>query len=302
MRIDKFFAELKRRNVYKAAVAYGVVAWLLIQAASIILPTFEAPAWTMKVLIVSLAISFPVAVVFAWAFEITPEGLVRAEDVLPNESITRSTGKKIVAITLVLALIAAGLLTFQLTRQSSQAPAVSVVSVDKSLAVLPLANESGDANQEYFSDGLTDELINGLGHIRQLRVIGRNSCFQYKGKTQDSRAIGQALGVTNLLEGSVRKAADRIRIAVQLVKAADGSQLWSETYDRQLSDVFAVQREIARAVADQLRIALLAIDLPGGSQPSNKSLDAYNAYLRGTYYRVRNSPEDLKLALQFFDE
>ena len=302
MILRNFFAELKRRNVYKVAVAYAVVGWLVIQISSTILPTFHAPEWVLQTLVVLVALGFPISLVIAWAFEMTPEGLRRTENVSPDEKIPQWSQRKFAALILTIALLAGGLLGYQLIRARSSAAPTLGAALDKSIAVLPLVNESGDASQEYFSDGLTDELINGLGHIRQLRVIGRNSSFLYKGKTQDSRAIGQALGVSNLLEGSVRKAADRIRIALQLVKASDGSQLWSEVYDRQLSDVFALQQEIARAVADQLRITLVAIDVPSGSQPSNNSLDAYNAFLRGEFYLVRTSPEDLSRAVQFYDE
>ena len=284
MRIDNFFAELKRRNVYKVAVAYAVVAWLLIQAASIILPTFEAPAWTMKILIAALAIVFPLAVVLAWAFEITPEGIVRSDDVSPNESITRKTGRKLTATIVVVAAIAAGMFAFQFTRVGTHLRGVlniqpkaghgrpSDVSLpisEKSIAVLPLVNSSGDAANDYFSDGLSEELIAVLAKIPGLKIIGRSSSFLFKGKSDDSRTIGEKLGVTNLLEGSVRKQGDRVRIVAELINAADGRALWSETYDRELKDVFAVQSEIASAVTDQLKIKLLGAPAKSDAAPSN---------------------------------
>jgi len=305
MRDSNFFGELKRRNVYKVAIAYAVVAWLLIQATSIILPTFEAPAWAMKVLLAALAIGFPIAVVLAWAFEITPAGIVRAEDALPNTSTRRRNGRKLVGVTVLLALIAASLLAFQLTRTKPSAVHDATFrssASDKSIAVLPLVNQSGDPAQEYFSDGLSEELINGLSQIHELRVIGRNSSFYFKGKSNDSRAIGQALGVANLLEGSVRKAGDRVRISVGLVDAANGSQRWSQTYDRELKDIFAVQEEIAKSVADQLRVTLLGSEVAASGRPSNGSVDAYNAYLQGKEYTQWGNIESLPKAIESLDQ
>ena len=299
------FAELKRRNVYKVAVAYAVVAWLLIQAASIILPTFEAPTWTMKVLIAALAVGFPISVILAWAFEITSEGIVRADNIPPNESLPKRAGRKLIVVTFFLALIAGGLLAFQLTR-SKPSPAPDIVSrsnaLDKSIAVLPLVNQSGDPTQEYFSDGLSEELINSLGQIHELRVIGRNSSFHFKGKSDDSRAVGQALGVANLIEGSVRKSGDRLRVSVQLIDVSNGSQRWSQTYDRELKDIFAVQEEIAKSVADQLRVTLLGGAPAASSKPSNQSLDAYNAYLQGKYFYEAGNAESTARALSLLDE
>ena len=251
-----FFAELKRRNVYKVAGAYVVVAWLLIQAASIFFPTFEAPPWVMKVFVALLLLCFPVALILSWAFEITPEGIKRESELELNKSIRRRTGRKIVGLTVVLAVIAAGLMVFRfshLTSSNSSQPIASVVNVvaAKSVAVLPLVNTSGDPANEYFSDGLSEELIAVLAKIPDLKVIGRSSSFLFKGKSGDSGAIGQKLGVAHLIEGSVRKQGERVRIVAELINAADGRSIWSETYDRELRDVFAVQEEIAKAVAEQ---------------------------------------------------
>ena len=307
-----FFAELKRRNVYKVAVAYAVVSWLLVQVASIVFPTFDAPPAAMKILIVLLVVGFPVALAFSWAFEITPEGIKRESEVESDKSIARRTGRKIVATTVVLAAIAAGLLAWQVFRGGTRSvastgankstDATERVPPDKSIAVVPLVNQSGDPNQEYFSDGLSDELINVLGQIRDLRVIGRNSSFRFKGKSEDSRAIGEALRVANVLEGSVRKAGDRVRISLQLVDTANDSQRWSQSYDRELKDIFAVQTDIAKAVAEQLRVTLLGSATDALARPSNANLDAYNTYLQGKFYFAqRNAPGDAK-ALALFEE
>ncbi len=285
---------------------YVVVAWLLIQAASILFPTFEAPGWVMKVFVAVVLLGFPLALVFAWAFELTPEGIVRTEDVPPNQAITRRAGRKFTSVIFVVAVLAAGMFASQLARKqhlrtdSSLRP--SGAPTEKSIAVLPLVNQSGDPSQEYFSDGLSEELINGLGQIHELRVIGRNSSFHFKGKSDDSRAVGQALGVTNLLEGSVRKVGERVRISVALVDTANGSQRWSQTYDRELKDIFAVQEEIARSVADQLRITLLGGEVTASGRPSNGSLEAYNAYLQGQQYNRSGNVEGFAKAIAFHDE
>src|SRR2546423_10303874 len=293
-----FFSELKRRNVYKVAVAYAVVGWLAIQIASTILPAFHASEWVVQTLIVLVALGFPIALVIAWAFEMTPEGIKRTEDIRRDEKLPQWSRRKFAAFILAVVIGAAALLGYQVFRTKPRSEPVS----EKSIAVLPLVNQSGDANQEYFSDGLSEELINGLGKISELRVIGRNSSFHFKGKTDDSRAIGQALGVANLLEGSVRKAGDRVRIGLQLVNAADGSQRWSETYDRELKDIFAIQEEIAKAVADLLRVTLLGGAPAISSRPSNESLGAYNAFLQAKFSFDKGSSEGATEAIEFLDE
>ena len=291
-----FFTELRRRNVYKVAVAYAVVGWLVLQVASVVLPTFHAPEWVLQTLVVLVVLGLPIALVIAWAFEMTPEGIKRTEDVAPNEVIPQWSKRKFLALIVSVAILAGGLLAFQLLRTKSASQIT-----DKSIAVLPLVNQSGDPAQEYFSDGLSEELINGLGQIHELRVIGRNSSFHFKSKSDDSRAVGQALGVANLLEGSVRKAGDRVRISVELVDAANGSQRWSQTYDRELKDIFAVQEEIAKSVADQLRVVLLGGEVAATGRPSNGNIEAYNAYLQGAYYVWSSNLEGLTKAVAFFE-
>ena len=217
-----------------------------------------------------------------------------------DRPVITSGRRRILTLSAVLALlIIGGLISARFLRRSSRPITQTEI---KSIAVLPLKDLSGDATQEYFADGLSEELINRLGQIHGLRVIGRNSSFHFKGKSDDSRAVGQVLGVAHLLEGSVRTAGDRLRISVQLVRAADRSQLWSQSYDREMKDIFAVQEEIARAVADQLRVTLLAIDLPVGVEPSNKNLDAYNAYLKGEFYLAHFNVENEAKAVDSFDE
>ena len=309
MNPTNFFAELKRRNVYKVTVAYAVVAWLLIQAASIILPTFEAPAWTMKVLIAALVTGFPIAVVLAWAFEITPEGIVRAEDVPPNEFVTRSTGRKLTGVIIAVTLAALGLLLFQTLRNknvviSAVAPAPQTVVLQpngKSIAVLPFVNMSSDKENDYFVDGLTEEILNRLAQITELKVPGRTSSFAFKEKNSDLRLIGATLGVAHVLEGSVRKSGDRLRITAQLVRTGDGYHLWSQTYDRKLDDVFAIQEEIARAIAEALSVQL-KVAAGDKSEPPTQDMVAYENYVEARTLIALRTRESLRRANTLLDQ
>ncbi len=276
-----FFAELKRRNVYKVAIAYAVVAWLLIQAASILFPTFEAPAWVMKVFVTAVALGFPIALILAWAFELTPEGIKRAENVAPNESITHKTGRKLVGITVALAVIAAGLLALQFLRQqmvTTSAPAVAPSKkseVDqKSVAVLAFANLSDDKNNDSFADSVSEELLHVLSKVRGLKVTARTSAFHFKGRDTPIPEIARQLGVAYIVEGSVRRSADKVRIAAQLIKADDGFQVWSDHFNRDLKDIFAVQEEIAGLIAKNLELKLgIKKDRPAPNP------EAYQLYL-----------------------
>jgi len=285
-----FFAELKRRNVYKVAIAYAIVAWLLIQAASILFPTFEAPAWVMKVFVSAIILGFPVALIFAWAFEITPEGIKRAEDVSPNESITHHTGRKLIWMTVALAIIAAGLFAYQLLRSKPPATAASSTTLapsgvaaipEKSIAVLPFENLSDEKQNAFFTDGVQDEILTDLAKIADLKVISRSSVMQYKsGVPRNLREIGQVLGVAHLLEGSVQRAANRIRVNAQLIDARSDAHLWAQTYDRDLADVFAIQSEIAKAIADQLQAKLSPSEKTAIEQAPTADVTAFDLYSR----------------------
>jgi TolB-like protein/Tfp pilus assembly protein PilF len=290
-----FFAELKRRNVYKVAAAYTVVAWLLIQAASIVFPTFDAPIWTMKVLIAILAIGFPVAVVLAWAFEITPEGIVRADDVPPNESITRRTGRKLVAATAVLAAIAAGLLFFQLARSKSvhlENGALATPNSDlagsrsipeKSIAVLPFENLSSDKENSYFADGIQDEILTKLASIADLKVISRTSTAKYKSKPEDLRTVSQQLGVATVLEGSVQKSGDKVRVNVQLIDARVDTHLWAKSYDGDAKDIFGMESQVSQQVADALRAKLSPSEADVLAKAPTQNPEAYDFFLKAEY-------------------
>jgi len=296
-----FFAELKRRNVYKVAVAYAVVAWLLMQIASQIFPFFEIPNWVVRLVVLLLIVGFPIALIIAWAFETTPQGIKRTE--AADAAGLRSHGAAWIYIVLIGAALSVGLFFVgrytaghATLRQSESATAIP----QKSIAVLPLLNESGDPKDEYFSDGLSEELIAALTRISGLKVIGRSSSFRFKDRKEEPKTIGEKLGVTTLLDGTVRKQGDRVRIVAELVSAADGIQLWTRTFDRELKDIFAVQEEIARAVAESLKVTLLGSDLAQKSAPTN--VEAHNAYLQGHFHFQRRNLEDYRKAVDYFDE
>ncbi len=301
----KFFAELKRRHVYRVAIAYGVVAWLLIQVATQVFPFFEIPNWVVRLVVLVVALGFPIALIVAWAFEMTPQGVKRAEDIAPNEYIPHWSARRFAALIVAIAMVATGLMMFPLVRNKSTSTAritAAPTPSQKSIAVLPLLNESGDPNDEYFSDGLSEELIAALAQIKGLKVIGRSSSFRFKDKKEDSKTIGKKLGVSTLLEGTVRKQGDQVRIVAELVKAADGSELWSRTFDRELKDIFAVQAEIAGAVATSLELTLLGTDDTSTKNISTNSVEAHNAYLQGHFYFQRRNLEDYRMAVGFFDQ
>ena len=270
----KFLAELRRRNVIRMAGLYLVAAWLVTQVAGTLLPMFEAPAWIARAVVVALAIGFVPAMVVAWAFELTPQGLKRDADVPASESIAPRIARRMDRAIIVVLAFALGYFAFdkfvlaprrelaiaaeakKAGEATSEAAATAKAS-DKSIAVLPLSNESGDKDQQYFSDGLTDDMINALMQFDSLKVIGRTSAFQFRDSKEGSAAIGAKLGVAYLLTGSVRKLGDTVRINAQLVKAADGSGVWSQSYDRPYTDLFKLQDEIAASVAGALKAKLL---------------------------------------------
>ena len=286
MNPKNFFAELKRRNVYKVAVAYAVIAWLLIQAGSILFPTFEAPGWVMKVFVAVVAAGFPIALVIAWAFEMTPEGMKRTEDLSPNEFIPSWSRRKFAALIVTVAFAAAALLVFQFIRakSSSSMIAKSPAVTAKSIAVLPFENLSRDPDNAYFADGIQDEILSTLGKINDLRVISRTSTAKYKSRPDNLRQVGTELGVATILEGSVQRATDRVRVIVQLIDAASDAHLWSETYDRELKDIFSVQSEIAQNIATSLKAKLSPGDKQSLGQLPTQSAEAHELYLKAGYF------------------
>jgi TolB-like protein/Flp pilus assembly protein TadD len=286
VKIDNFFAELKRRNVYKVAITYAVVAWLLVQAASILLPTFEAPAWVMKALVVFLAFGFVISVMISWAFEATPEGLKRTEDVPQDVAAKLPTWsrRKFATFVIIVALLAAGLLALNLFRSKPNARSTTALAPsipEKSIAVLPFESLSDDKSNAYFADGVQDEILTDLAKLADLKVISRTSVMQYKtAATRNLREIGQLLGVAHVLEGSVQRIANKVRVNAQLIDARNDAHLWAQTYDRDLADVFAIQSEIAQTIAQQLQAHLSPNEKAEiAKAPTNDPL-AYDLYLR----------------------
>jgi adenylate cyclase len=307
-----FFAELKRRNVYKVAVAYAVVAWLMIQAASIFFPAFDAPPWVMKIFIIVIIFGFPVALIFSWAFEITPEGIKLESEIEPSKSIKRRTGRKIVAVTIALAVVAAGLFVYQLVRtRSTITPTASAarteaatVAPNKSIAVLPFVNMSADKNDEYLSDGMTEELINVLAKVPGLRVPGRTSCFAFKGKNEEDifHKVGDQLHVGTVLEGSVRKAGDKLRVTAQLINVSDGYHLWSKAYDGDVKDILNFQSNVAEQVVQALQVKLGGEEKRALAKKPTENPEAHRLYLLGRYEFAKYTQTGWNNAIRYYEE
>jgi serine/threonine-protein kinase len=311
---NQFLGELRRRNVYKVAVAYIVGGWALSQGIAQVFPVFDVPNWAIRLVVLLIIIGLPVALVLAWAFEITPQGIKRTEtaDAMPQAG--RQKNNAWIYVVVVGVVVSIGLFflgRYTAGNAASRNPPLRGSGVasseaaaalpQKSIAVLPLLNESGDPKDEYFSDGLSEELIAALAQISGLKVIGRSSSFRFKDRKEEPKMIGEKLGVSTLLDGTVRKQGDRVRIVAELVNAADGIQLWTRTFDRELKDIFAVQEEIARAVADSLKVTLLGTqENPGQIAPKN--VEAHNAYLQGHFHFQRRNLEDYRKAVGFFDQ
>src|SRR5438132_4545165 len=299
--MKEFFAELKRRNVYKVAVAYGVVAWLLIQIATQVFPFFEIPNWAVRLVVLLVVIGFPIALMIAWAFESTPEGIKRTA--VADAAREHSRGKAWIYIVIVGAFLSIGVFFLGRYTAGNATPRHSEAATatpQKSIAVLPLLNESGDPHDEYFSDGLSEELIAALAQINGLKVIGRSSSFRFKDRKEEPKTIGEKLGVSTLLEGTVRKQGEQVRIVAALVNATDGIQLWTRTLDRELKDIFAVQEEIAKAVAESLKVTLLGTQ-ENPSQIATNNVEAHNAYLQGHSHFLRRNVDDYRKAISYFD-
>src|SRR5437763_904131 len=297
-----FFAELKRRNVYKVAVAYAVVGWLLVQVATQVFPFLEIPNWVVRLVIALVMIGFPIALVIAWAFEATPEGIKRTEDVDAG-AIARAP-KKHAWIYVVVIGAAISIALFFIGRYSAgpNRSAMPVAPQGKSIAVLPFVNMSADKNDEYLSDGVSEELITALSKITGLQVKARTSSFAFKGKNEDIQKIGELLHVSHLLEGSVAKAGNKLRITAQLIQASDGNHEWSDTYDRETQDIFAVRSEVAQQVAETLQIRLLGEEKKHLDQKPTENIEAYNLYRQGRYYADKFSQDGFKKAIGFYQQ
>jgi TolB-like protein/Flp pilus assembly protein TadD len=318
----QLFKELSRRNVFRVTLGYVVSCWLLLQVADVLLGVVEAPGWILQTLFILVALGFPVVVFFSWAYEVTPEGIKREEEVDRSQSVTHVTGRKLDRAILVVLLISLGYFIWEsrfkndgiqgapesgrasaaaetgaVDQPATREAGASAVS-DKSIAVLPFVNMSEDAGNEYFSDGLSEELLNLLAKIPDLKVAARTSSFSLKERNLQISEIGGLLKVAHVLEGSVRKAGDRVRITAQLIKVDDGYHLWSETYDRTLDDIFAIQDEIASAVVDQMKITLL------GGAPRARETDpaAYALYLEARHTHRQMTADSLRKAQGLYEQ
>jgi serine/threonine-protein kinase len=303
-----FFAELKRRNVYKVAIAYAVVAWLLMQIATQVFPFLEIPNWAIRLVIMLIVIGFPIALVIAWAFELTPEGLKRTEfaDELPTKSARSRAWIYVVIIAgaISVSLFFLGRYTAA-SKQSepSNAGTQSASAIpEKSIAVLPFENASGNAETEYLSDGISETLINSLTELQQLKVIARSTAFRYKGKEIDPQAVGRELKVRAVLMGLVRQVGDRLNVQVDLVDATTGAQLWGEEYERKLSDVLSVKQTIAREVTEKLRLRLTGEQQQRLVKRDTTNAEAYQFYLKGRYYWEKRTAENLTKAIDQFQQ
>jgi adenylate cyclase len=312
------FAELKRRNVFKAGAAYLALGWVVTQVTTTVAPVLHLPDWIGPVVVWIGVIGFPFVIMFSWLYELTPEGLKRESEVDRSASITHVTGRRLDYLIVVLLVLAIGLVALDRFFPSKGAPAAALREApaaaaapetspgpvapaapavnDNSIAVLPFVDMSQAKDQEYFSDGLSEELLNLLAQVPQLRVIARTSSFAFKGKEVGVTEIAKTLNVAHVLEGSVRKSGNTLRITAQLIRTSDSSHVWSETYDRQLTDVFKVQDEIAAAVVAQLKVQLLP-DQQVTNRHRTANTEAYNQYLFGNQYFNRNSLEGYRLAV-----
>jgi TolB-like protein/Tfp pilus assembly protein PilF len=290
-----FFVELKRRRVYSVAVAYVVVAWLIVQVATQVFPFFEISNWVVKLVILFTIVGFPIAVVCSWAFEITPEGIKLEQEV--DRRVIRKTGRKLTAVVVIVAAVAAGVTVFRfLHSQQAIDPAkessLTGTIESKSIAVLPFESLSEEKANAYFADGIQDEILTRLSKIADLKVISRTSTQHYKSVPENLPEIARQLGVAHILEGSVQKSGEAVRVNVQLINAANDSHLWADTYDRKLTDIFSVESEIAKTIADQLRVHLTGREEQVIAAKPTDNPDAYDAYLGALAYtqKTQNTP------------
>jgi TolB-like protein len=276
-----FIEELKYRNVFRVAIAYIVVGWLVAQVADLVVDAFNLPDSFLQMIIVLLVLGFPIAVVFAWAFELTSDGVKRARDLPADTPKDPRSGRFLNRVTIVTLVIAVAWLGWDKLQRGDAVPAPTQAAViDKSIAVLPFADFSADADHAWFADGLTDEILNALARIRDLRVASRSSAFQYREAAQDIPKVAAELGVAHILEGSVRRAGDRIRVTAQLIRAADDAHLWSETYDASSDDSIAIQESIAFEIASVLDTAMDPEELRRMVEAGTDSIPAWETYLR----------------------
>jgi TolB-like protein len=297
-------SELKRRNVFRVAIAYVIAAWLVLQVSQLVLEAIEAPAWVLKALLLLAVLGLPIVLLFSWAYELTPDGLKKERDVHRSSSTTHSTGKKLNQITIgmVIALVILVVIDRAYfappSRPAAESAKETEIRAEKSIAVLAFDDLSADGDQEYFADGLSEELLNVLARMPDLKVAGRTSSFAFKGQNRDLREIGEILNVAHILEGSVRKSGNEIRVTAQLINAETGFHLYSDTYDRDLTDVFAVQDEIAAAITDALRTELIGAT---AQETAETSIEVYDLYLVARQKIYTRDIDEMKEASRLLD-
>jgi TolB-like protein/Tfp pilus assembly protein PilF len=297
--LRNFVGELKRRNVYKVAIAYAVIAWLLIQIATQTFPFFEIPNWMVRAVIVLLLLGFPIVLIIAWAFELTPEGLKRTE-AADREPAKPSRNKMWIYVVIVAAALSVGL--FFVGRYTAPNASVNSESPVKSIAVLPFDNQNRDPDTDYLSDGIPESIINSLSQLSQLRVMARSTVFSYKGKDVDPRKVGNDLGVRAVLMGRLIQQGDNLAIRTELVNVADGTELWGQQYNRKLADVFAVQEEIAREISEKLRLKLTGAERQQLAKRPTENLKAFQYYMQGRSVSQTNTREDMLAATRYYEK
>jgi TolB-like protein len=295
----KFLTELKRRNVYKVAIAYAVVAWLLIQIASQVFPFFEIPNWAVRFIVLAIIIGFPIALIIAWAFELTPEGLKRTEaaDRAPAQP---SRNRAWIYVVIIAAALSVGL--FFVGRYTATNQAMTRGLPQESIAVLPFDNQNRDPNTDYLSDGIPESIINSLSQLSQLKVMARSTVFQYKGKDVDPRKVGHDLGVGAVLMGRLIQQGDNLTVRTELVNVSDGTELWGQQYNRKLADVFAVQEEIAKEISEKLRLKLSGAERQQLAKRPTENLKAFQYYVQGRGYISRRTREDLLTSIRYCEK
>jgi TolB-like protein/Flp pilus assembly protein TadD len=300
VKIDNFFAELKRRNVYKVAIAYVVAGWALSQGIAQVFPVFDVPNWIIRLIVLLIIIGLPIALVLAWSLEITPQGIKRTETADAMPATARKKKHVWIYVVVIGAILSIGL--FFLGRYTALDTASPARTSNKSIAVLPFDNLSDDKSNAYFTEGVQDEILTRLAKVADLKVIARTSTQRFKSAPENLPEIARQLGVANILEGSVQKVGDQVRVNVQLIDALTSTHLWADIYDRKLTDIFAVESDIAKSIADTLRAKLSSSAEHVLASRPTENPEAHELYLKGRYFWNRRTGTNLQKAADYFQQ